>query len=314
MSENINNNSNENTENNESVENIENAVESTAENEQNLSDEIVETVGIEPVEVQNEAEIETEPEQTETGTEENVDNIEPEPVVITENMAIAENISAQIEKNNLSKNGQAAFKDSVFGTSAILGILTVITVLAISVLNSLTAPVIDKRLADEKDKWIEYFFGYNVYAETAEEFEMPAPVTEVLIIREEKTLEKNIIGYCVTVAPKGFADKIIMLVAVDADMTVRDTQILSMSETAGYGTKIDDEKESWFREQFISRTQNIKDIRTEPLPGENSIRIIAGATVSSKAFLNGVNSALDAVGNLVNQTEIEPEEEVNGDG
>ena len=206
------------------------------------------------------------------------------------------------------KNKKSSFRHSIFGSAVILGIISVVTVLAISVLNLLTSPVIEKKLTDEKNESIKNFFGGEVYSEILTGFEIPAPATEAMAVYDNLT--KELAGYCVTVEPKGFGGKIIMLVAVNPNITVRDTQILSMSETAGYGSRINSEKENWFREQFIYRTQDIKDIRNAPQPGENSIQIIAGATVSSKAFLNGVNAALDVAGTISGQiiTEL-PEDE-----
>jgi Na+-translocating ferredoxin:NAD+ oxidoreductase RnfG subunit len=60
-----------------------------------------------------------------------------------------------------------------------------------------------------------------------------------------------------------------------------------MSETAGIGTKIN---ENDFREQFKDRAGNIN---------VNSVDMIAGATISAKAFLNGVNAALAAVHDII---------------
>ena len=211
-----------------------------------------------------------------------------------------------IEKTEQSpKNEKSSFKDSVLGTAVILGIISVITVFAISLLNLFTSPVIEKKLTDEKNESIKNFFGEEIYYEPFTGLEMPSPATEAIVVYDN--LSDDIAGYCVTVEPKGFGGKIIMLVAVNPNITVKDTQILSMSETAGYGTRVNDE--NWFSEQFIYRTQNIKDIRTAPASGENAVQVIAGATVSSKAFLNGVNTALDVAGIISGQQITEEQEE-----
>ena len=193
-----------------------------------------------------------------------------------------------------------AFKESILGITAILGLITVVTVLALAILNSFTAPVIKARLDAEKTEAVASLFCRK--DETLEdtknriEFEnidvdFTSPVTEVVAVKDKES--QKLIGYCVMVSPKGYGDKIIMLIAVNPDITVKETKILSMSETVGYGSKI--ESESWFQEQFKYRTVNIKDVRNEPSPADNEIKIIAGATKSSKAFLDGVNAALDIV-------------------
>ena len=196
------------------------------------------------------------------------------------------------------------FKDSLFGTAAILTALTVAAVFALSLLHSFTEPVIERRLQDEKDAAVVELFGAGIDYEALAGFEeiysdFDAPVSEVLLVSDEhKPGYDKTAGYCVMVEPKGFANKIIMLVAVNPNVTVKGTLILSMSETAGYGTKIDSGGDGWFREQFKNKTRGINDIRIEPEPDENEIQIIVGATVSSRAFLKGVNTALEVVSQI----------------
>jgi hypothetical protein len=91
-----------------------------------------------------------------------------------------------------------------------------------------------------------------------------------------------------------------MLVAVSPAGTVIDTAILSMSETAGQGTKIEEKQ---FRDQFKNKSKDIT-LGTGGTIGVNSIDTIAGATISSKAFLNGVNSALAVVSKLIEENSI----------
>ena len=211
---------------------------------------------------------------------------------------------------------KGAFKNSIFGTSVIMGFITVITVFAISLLNSVTAPAIEQRLHGEKEAAIIWLFGLGVEFEALEGFEdiyldYDAPVTEVFLVRDEKKLGPDkTAGYCVTVAPKGFTDDIIILVAVNPNITVKDTLILSMSETAGYGTKIDSEGDGWFREQFKNKTRGINDTRIEPATDENAVQIIIGATVTSRAFLRGVNAALEVAAEIREQIRAAPPAEI----
>ena len=222
----------------------------------------------------------------------------------TEITEITETTETAEPESPPKKSGR--FKDSVFGTAVILGIISVVTVVAISLMNSATAPVIEKKLAEEKAEAVTRLFGADAKALPLTGFEdiyqnFAAPVTEVLIVREDNGIggEKTS-GYCVTVTPKGFTDSIVMLVAINTDVTVQNTLILSMKETAGYGTKLDSEGDSWFREQFKKKARNIAELRIEPAPGENAVQIIAGATVSSKAFVRGVNAALEIVSEIKN--------------
>ncbi|MCL1792319.1 MAG: FMN-binding protein [Oscillospiraceae bacterium] len=191
------------------------------------------------------------------------------------------------------------FKESILGTAAILGALTLIVGFMLAAFNSLTAPIIEKRLQSEMEDSISGFFGRGVEFEYID-FDFEAPVTGALYVREASS--KKLAGYCVTVAPKGFSGNIVMLVAVNANITVRDAKILEMSETAGIGSKI--QSESWFVEQFKTKPRDIT-----AAPGANAVDVIAGATKSSKAFLSGVNAALEAAYEIKSQLSDAPNPE-----
>ncbi|MCL2096183.1 MAG: FMN-binding protein [Oscillospiraceae bacterium] len=231
------------------------------------------------------------------------------------------------ENNNINNN--LAEKLSVFRTAAVLSVIAVITVSAISLLNLFAGPVIERRLLEEKrEAIIKLFRGEeavryddSIKFEELTEFEdlyldFGAPVTGVFLVTDEHKLgDDKTAGYCVMTAPRGFTDSIIMLVAVNSNLTVKDTLILSMSETVGYGTKIDGDEN--FREQFKNKTLNIRDSRNKITPGsgENAVQIIAGATVSSKAFVRGVNAALDIVKEIsVRTAEINTDTDINETG
>lgn len=97
------------------------------------------------------------------------------------------------------------------------------------------------------------------------------------------------IGVCVKVSPKGYGGAIETIVGINADGTVADAKIVSISETAGIGTKIQNDS---FLTQFVGKSGSI--IGTKDKPETNSqIQTISGATKSSKAYLRGINAALE---------------------
>lgn len=96
-------------------------------------------------------------------------------------------------------------------------------------------------------------------------------------------------GFCVAIEPMGMKDVIKMLVAVNADGTVKGVKIVSMSETSGIGTKATDEK--WFLEQFVGHGAEI--------PQSNEIKIISGATKTTKPIINAVGTAAEQVGKYI---------------
>lgn len=97
-------------------------------------------------------------------------------------------------------------------------------------------------------------------------------------------------GYVVEVAPSGFGGAIDMVVGVQTDGTVSGVDIIKMSETSGLGANA--AKES-FRSQFVGKTGSVAVTKDG-----GDIDALTGATITSRAVANGVNSALAAVAEL----------------
>lgn len=94
--------------------------------------------------------------------------------------------------------------------------------------------------------------------------------------------------YCVTVTCDGYNKSSIQLFAAfSAELEIKKIVILSSNETKDIGTKVNDPN---YLSQYIGKSGQliIKD----------DIDKIAGATLSSKAVLNGVNKAYIAISKL----------------
>lgn len=92
-------------------------------------------------------------------------------------------------------------------------------------------------------------------------------------------------GYAVRTVCAGFAGEIDIMVGFDEGLAIRKIEIVSMSETAGLGSRIGEE--SYLREYAGKSKQKLT-------VGED-IDAITGATKSSKALCAGVNNALACV-------------------
>ena len=106
----------------------------------------------------------------------------------------------------------------------------------------------------------------------------------------------KVIGLVVTVvAGDGYGGDIKFSVGVGADGTYLGTSILSISETAGLGMRVKTSPD--FLAQFKSANTDkfvlVKD-GSVAAAGDEKIDAISGSTVTSKAVLRGVNSALIA--------------------
>lgn len=98
----------------------------------------------------------------------------------------------------------------------------------------------------------------------------------------------EIAGYCFKTQPSGFGGAIAIIVGVNTDCEVTGVKITSMTETPGLGAKASEE--SWIS-QFKGKSQGISVVKTGNAKG-NEINAISGATITSKAVTDGVNTAL----------------------
>ena len=101
--------------------------------------------------------------------------------------------------------------------------------------------------------------------------------------------DNTLIGYCITLNVNGFGGLINMTVGIDVDGTVTGIAVTDHSETLEMGTQA--LTQDYF-ESFIGRSGTI---RTH---GANSVDVVSGATVTSRAIADGVNKALSIVADM----------------
>ena len=122
-------------------------------------------------------------------------------------------------------------------------------------------------------------------AKTFEKLTYTGADNTVSVVYAAKDGDKAV-GHVVEVAPAGFGGAISMVVGIDDSGKVSGVSIISMTETSGLGANAS--KES-FRNQFIGK------IGTQAVTKDGgSIDALTGATITSRAVTNGVNSALEA--------------------
>lgn len=171
-----------------------------------------------------------------------------------------------------------AKRDSMARLVLVLFVITAITAVLLGVVNAVTADRIAE-IGEEKRN-------------SAMEAVMPgAGGFEEYRSGDDHTVYKAlggdgaVIGYVVEVAPVGFGGAINMVVGFDLEKKISGVSIVSMSETAGLGEKV--VSEPWFLEQFTGKSGELAIKR--------DVDAISGATVSSKAVLSGVNTAVSAI-------------------
>ncbi|MDO8602396.1 MAG: RnfABCDGE type electron transport complex subunit G [Candidatus Omnitrophota bacterium] len=89
-------------------------------------------------------------------------------------------------------------------------------------------------------------------------------------------------GYVFIVKKYGYSSVIETMVGIKKDGTVIGLRVISQNETPGLGVKVADIS---FIKQFINR--NVSELELS----KNNINAVAGATISSRAFLDSVKSS-----------------------
>ncbi|MBQ7936212.1 MAG: FMN-binding protein, partial [Clostridia bacterium] len=179
-------------------------------------------------------------------------------------------------------------------TALTLFIITALVAGLLALANFYTAPIIEQSAKERLDHSLSELITDAVSFEEAEEFEknvtfgsVKVPVHAIYVAKDAAGTR---LGYCVRVTPAGYSDVIDMLVAIDGEGAVSGVQILAISDTPGIGMKV--ESDETFRSKLIGITDTVKAVKTVPAVGE--VQVISGATVSSTAYINGVNAALEA--------------------
>ena len=161
----------------------------------------------------------------------------------------------------------------------IVGVLTLIASLVAMMLGFVNELTADRIAANEEAKLndaLKSIFGDYTSADILEGV-YDEPVCAVYRIKQGS----DISGYGVTVTTNGYGGEIDMLVGVSKEGRVIGVQIISMSETPGLGSKVDDPD---YLAGYIGLDCTAR-------LGED-IDALSGATRTSKAVYSGVNAAL----------------------
>lgn len=100
----------------------------------------------------------------------------------------------------------------------------------------------------------------------------------------------QVVGYAVKVVTSGFGGAIQMMVGFTPDGTIYNTSVISHSETPGLGAKITDEN---IQPRAQVKGKNPAEANISVSKDGGDIDAITASTITSRAFLKGVNAAYD---------------------
>lgn len=111
------------------------------------------------------------------------------------------------------------------------------------------------------------------------------------------------VGYVITVTShEGYGGDIQISVGIETDGTVKGIEMLSISETAGLGMKA---TEADFKDQFKDKKVEKFSYTKSGEEGDDKIDALSGATITTNAVINAVDSALayfqEELGGSVNE-------------
>ncbi|HBO43462.1 MAG TPA: FMN-binding protein [Planctomycetaceae bacterium] len=111
------------------------------------------------------------------------------------------------------------------------------------------------------------------------------------VVYRARSADGTFLGWVLPTTGQGFADRIDVLIGVNADVTkITGMYVLDQKETPGLGALITEED---FLKQYrgISTDKPITVVKAEPAPGQ--ILAISGATISSDSVTDIVNKTIE---------------------
>lgn len=140
---------------------------------------------------------------------------------------------------------------------------------SLAFVNSITEPIIKENALKEVKAALEEFFPNGSFEEVSVQGESEF-ITNIYEAKGEGVVYK--------VSTQGFKDKLIYMVAIDADNRYIGYKVTQNNDTQGFGSRVSDEE---FYGAFIDQS-----IDTE-------VDTLSGATVSSKAVVDGLNEVVE---------------------
>jgi len=159
--------------------------------------------------------------------------------------------------------------------SVSLFVICVLVTALLAITNDVTAPKIEALALEQAAE------TRMVVLPTASEFE----ATEDESVYMGIDSAGNLVGYAISVTQKGYGGEIEIMVGINSDGSVSGVSILSHNETPGLGANAT-------KDTFLSQYKGASDAQKVTKDG-GEIDSITGATITSRAVTNAVNSALE---------------------
>lgn len=197
---------------------------------------------------------------------------------------------------------------SIIKDALILFMITAVSGIMLAVVNEVTKKPIEegKRAAVEaacREVFPDAsgFKGVNLPADddaSYAEFKTAYPKDSIDEIYEASDADGNVIGVVLNVTNKeGYGGDIRFSMGIAKDGTLKGVSILETSETPGLGLQAEDVLLPQFKERKADKFVYVKGGGAD---AEDEVDAISSATITTKAFTNGINAGLDFFRTVIN--------------
>lgn len=177
-------------------------------------------------------------------------------------------------------------------TALTLFFIAALVAVLLAFANYVTAPIIAHSAKERLNQSLNSLMAEAVTFESVDDHTMVETAVPVLAVYRGLDKTDAETGYCIHVAPTGYSDTIEMIVAIDKEGAVSGVRILSISDTPGIGMKVSSDVD--FQNSVLGISEIINIVKSAPV-NPNDVQVISGASVSSTAYLDGVNTAIEIV-------------------
>jgi len=168
--------------------------------------------------------------------------------------------------------------NKIFKPIVVLCVICIVVTGALAATNSVTAPIIEAAtLAAQEAARTELL-------PDAQGFEKVEGINVANVSDVYRTT--NDVGVVITSSAKGYGGTMTVMTAFTPDGTIRRLKVTENQETKGIGSNVASNASYWERYEGVSAGQ--------ALVLNQDIDAYSGATISSKAVLSAVNSAIEA--------------------
>ena len=190
--------------------------------------------------------------------------------------------------------------NNIVKNTLILTSITVVSGLLLGIVYDITKEPIAEAQENTKQEAFRAVLADASSFETMEDFDASEAMSileengytsdEITEIAEGVDDSGEIVGYVINVTShEAYDGDLEVSVGIAADGTVKGIEMLSISETAGLGMKAD---EADFKDQFKDKKVEKFSYTKSGESGDDKIDAISGATITTNAVTNAVDSAL----------------------